>query len=68
MKIWCLPLLPDSIINIDKLPPDHPLLQPIESIELKMAINFSKPNKAPGSEFNHCFVVKACARKYNEGL
>ena len=43
-----LSLLPDNIIDIDKLPLNHPLLQPIESIELKMAINFSKPNKAPG--------------------
>ena len=41
-------LLPDNIIDIDKLPPDHTLIRPIESIELKMAINFSKPNKAPG--------------------
>ena len=41
-------LLPDNIINLDNLPPDHPLIRPIESIELKMAINFSKPNKAPG--------------------
>ena len=40
-------LLPDYIIDFDKLPPDHPLIRPIESIELKMAINFSKPNKAP---------------------
>ena len=41
-------LLPDNIIDFDKLPADHPLIRPIESIELEMAINFSKPNKASG--------------------
>ena len=29
-------LFPDNIIDIDKLPPDHPLIRPIESIELKI--------------------------------
>ena len=41
-------LVPDTIINLDKLTPDHPLLRPIELDEIKLAIKTSKPHKAPG--------------------
>ena len=38
-------LLPDNIIDFDKLPPDHPLIRPIESIELKWLLTFPSPIK-----------------------
>ena len=48
----------ETIIDHNKLIPNHPLLRPVENSELKFSINKLKNNKAPGISNIHAIQIK----------
>lgn len=53
-----------QIIDLNDLPPTHPLLQPIKYKEYNLAITHSKKNKAPGPSGIKLNIIQYLPRNY----
>ena len=61
-------LLPESIINHDRLIAGHPLLRPVEMSELKFSIQKLKNTKAPGPSHMRAVLIKNFPLNIKDGL